>query len=216
MANIAARSAEELCNWGHGGLGSSALKSMAGMMAVLVDDMARHAEVIVITRSAMDELALREDCAKASVPLHNRKQANRKLTFHARVAGASSLLGLWRLNLLLFGESTRHRHLLGSFGLRLRANPLGSAGEGHTVLDEALDEPMALARAVNTRSDASLTEVVVAVIADAAVIVCVGRRLVASVAIDGPWVRHWGSWRLLHAESELTGPRKACELSEEI
>lgn len=117
------------------------------------------------------------------------------------------------LSFLLFSESTRH--LLHCFGLDLRSKLVGRAADDYAVLNKALDEPVTLTWAMSTRSDTSGTEVVVTVIANAAMKVFVGSGLVASVAVHRPRVRR-RSWWLLHTESKLACAREAGELSEEV
>lgn len=71
MASIAAGSAEELCMRTHVCIRGGGFESMPGMMAVFVVHMAGHAEVVIVANSASNELALREDCTEASVPVRD-------------------------------------------------------------------------------------------------------------------------------------------------
>ena len=182
VADVAARSAEELSQRSNGaGLGR--LESVTRVVAMLRAHVARHAEVVILAIDTGDEVALGED-------------------LDARVAGASRLLRLHGLRLLLGHEllgreSTGHFLLLGldldlRHGLRLRllrglgSNPLGGAVGDLAILDETLNQPVTLTRAVVARGNAVLAEVIVALVANAAVVVLVGHGLVTDIAVDGP------------------------------
>ena len=88
------------------------------------------------------------------------------------------------VHLLFLSEGTGH---LGGFvQLELGGDGFGRAVDDLAILHKALDQPVAVARAVPANVYASLAQVVVAVIADIAVIVLVLHRLVTDIAIDGP------------------------------
>jgi hypothetical protein len=108
-------------------------------------------------------------------------------TLNTAVASARRLFSLLLLSnfdnrLLLLSKGAGH--LLSGFGLG--ANTLGGAVDDAAVLDEALDHPVARAGAVNAGVDARLAQVVVAVVADAAVVVLVFQGHVAVVSIHNP------------------------------
>ena len=61
VANVSSSIAQEICQGGQTGVGGCSLESMAGVMTVLVANMAFHAEIIVIASGACDELPLRQN-----------------------------------------------------------------------------------------------------------------------------------------------------------
>ena len=130
---------------------------------MFVANMALQAEIVVVTRDTGDKLLLRKD-------------------LDAAVTGTGRLLD--RNRLLLISEGSRD--LLVLLGLHLGCNALGSAVDDASVLDEALDHPVALSRAVDARVNTRRAEIVIATIADAAVEVLVFHGLVAVVAVDDP------------------------------
>ena len=113
--------------------------------------------------------------------------------------------------LLLFGICTRH--LLLGFRLALGTHHLGGAIDHLSVLDEALDEPMTFAGAMRARVNAGSTEIVIALVADAAVIVFIRHRLVALVAVYGPG---GGRRRLFHAEGQFALAGDIRKFGEEV
>jgi len=106
--------------------------------------------------------------------------------------------------------------------LSLASDTLGCAGDDLAVLDRALDQPVTFARAQLTAGDAGLTEIVVATVTDAAVVVRIVHGVVAVVAVDGPLSLSGdcgsGS-RLTAAECEFTRggvTTSTSELAEEL
>lgn len=178
---------------------------MARVMAMLTSNVAQRAKVVVFAVNAGNEVGLRED-------------------LDARVAGPSGLLRLLGLRLLLShellsGKSTGHLlrlRLSLNLGLffSLGSHPLGGAIGNLAILDETLDEPMTLARAVMARGNAVLAEIVIALVANAAVEMLVGHGLVANVAVNGPGEEI--GRRVLHAESELALARLVGKLGKEV
>jgi hypothetical protein len=168
VADISASIAKEVSKSRHRGVLGGSLEDMAGVVAVLVVDVALHAKIVVVACGAGNELALVEYLDTA-------------------VASARGLVGLLLLcdvdnGLLLLSKGAGH--LLS--GLGLGANTLGGAVDDASVLDEALDHPVARAGAVDAGVDARLAQVVVAVVADAAMVVLVFQGHVAVVAIHNP------------------------------
>lgn len=116
-------------------------------------------------------------------------------TLDAAVASASSLIDgllndLDRLLLIsVLSKSTRHFRKCTFRGLLqglLGAQALSSAADNLTILDKALDQPVVVAWAVDSAVDASLAEVVVALVTHVAMIVRIGHWLIALVAEDRP------------------------------
>jgi hypothetical protein len=159
-------------------------------------------------------------------------QEQEYLTSDTRVASANWLV-LVLLSVFLdcrlfdrLGESTRDLWFNWSWlwcDRRLGSQLLSSAIDDLSVADKALNEPMALTRAVSTTFDASLAQIVVSIIADVAMVVLIGHRSIASIAEDGPRAGGragcfgiYGSWLgLLDAKSKLTVARDVCQLCEE-
>lgn len=91
---------------------------------------------------------------------------------NARVASTSSnwdLKGLWEIN--------------GSL-LRLRRHGLSGAVDNLSVLHDTLNKPMVLTLADYSLIDTSLAEIIITILASAAVIVNIWDRFVAVVAVD--------------------------------
>ena len=61
VAHVPARIAKEICKGRHGSLLGGSLEGMAGVVAVLVVDVALHAKIVVFTGGAGNELTLVED-----------------------------------------------------------------------------------------------------------------------------------------------------------
>lgn len=91
---------------------------------------------------------------------------------------------LIRDGLLLVGKGSGN--IFRFCGLDLGWNSLGGAVDDVTVLYETLHHPVAVSGTVDARVDASRTEVVVSIVADAAVEVLVVHRVVAVVAVHNP------------------------------
>lgn len=132
--------------------------------------------------------------AKVSGNLNHHQKSNTRLTVDAGIAGAGRTVTLFLLRILVFhllflSESTGH--IRGLVQLELGGHPFGRAIDDMAILHKALDQPVAVARAVTASVYASLAQIIVTVIADVAVVVLVRHRSVANVAIDGPRV----SWR---------------------
>jgi hypothetical protein len=164
---------------------------MAWVVAVLVAHVAVDAEIVVLTGEASDELVLWH-------------------ALDAAVACASRLL-VADDRLLLVGVSPRHIRCLVRLGLGWHA--LGGAVHDATVLDKALDHPVACTRAVNAGIDTSGAKIVVSAITDSTVEVLVLHGMVAVVAVHDPGgasiVRLW-------AEREISVVRsRICEVAEE-
>lgn len=134
-----------------------------------------------------------------------------ELVFSERrsVNGISKRRVCTRHLLVRFGDGLRlglklHLQIL---GLWLGPNSFGGAVGDLSVRDEALNEPVAFTRAVLTRSHTALAEVVVAIVADAAVKVLVDDGAIAHIAVDRP--RRRGDRRaVLLVRGEHRGPRR--------
>jgi hypothetical protein len=177
VADIASGVAKEVCQSWEGSIRGSSGESMTGVVAVLVADVAVHAQVVVFAGKAGDELLLGE-------------------ALDAAVACAGGLV-IRDDRVLLVGVGARD--FAGLLGLDLGRNALGGAVHDAAVLDEALDHPVASARAVDSGIHASGAEIVVAAVADAAVEVLVFHGVVAVVAIHDPR----GAGARLRAECEI-------------
>jgi hypothetical protein len=207
VANMTAR--------GKGNLGGDAedsalggrLEAVRGVVAVLVGGVARDAQVEVIASCASDKLVLRQNI-HAVVASAGR---------HARLLGKRLgllLKGTGNLGLDVFLDSGAHARAVDHLTrylvldvLNLAPNTLGCAGDDLAVLDGTLDQPVTFARAKLTAGDAGLTEIVVATVTDAAVVVRIVHGVVAVVAVDRPLSlsANCGSGsRLAAAECELT------------
>jgi hypothetical protein len=192
VADVPTSIAKEVSQGGEGVLFLDSLELMARVMAVLVADVAVHAQIVIVARLAGDKFILWED-------------------FDAAIAGAGWVFVLCN-RLLLIGEGSRDFLLF--LSVDLGPNALGGAVDNAAVLDKALDHPVAGSRAVNARINASRAEVVVAAIADAAVEVFVLHGMVAVVAVHDPG----GLWAVrgkLRAECEIGVVGRICEVVEE-
>lgn len=78
-----------------------------------------------------------------------------------------------------------NKSCLGLGETTLWCNSLSCAVNNLSILNETLDQPVALASANDSTSNASLAEVKVTFIADTAVIVYIWDGIVAVVAVDG-------------------------------
>jgi hypothetical protein len=143
------------------------LESVGRVVTVLVGTVAIAAQVEVLTGLASDELVFWKH-------------------IDAVVASASGFGQLLSQRLGLFCKGARDLFLDLLLSLSLAPDALGGAGDDLAVLNSTLDQPVTLARAKRTTGDASLAEVVVAAIADAAVIVRIVHGGVAAVAVDRP------------------------------
>ena len=108
---------------------------------------------------------------------------------HTRNAGIASTGSNWVL-----GNDTSLL-LLSKTGLW--CNGLSGAVDNSAVLDKTLDHPVIIATTGNTIINASLAEIEVAIVTGAAVVVCIGGRNLAVIAVDrvdtdSLW--SWGSW----------------------
>jgi len=116
---------------------------------------------------------------------------------HAAVAGSqiNQRLNVTKGVLLLRSVDKLNKYLLGwllgrfldrryRLGLGLRGKDLGGAADEHTVLLEALDQPVIGAVASNAALDTGETEIEVVVIALGAVVVGIGDGSLAAVAAD--------------------------------
>jgi len=166
VANVPSSIAQEICQGRQAGIRGCSFESMAGVMTVLVANMAFHAEIVVIASGACDELLLRQN-------------------FDAAIASACWFI----LDERWLREGSRN----GLFNLRfcLRADTLGRAVHDRAILDEALDHPVTSARAMDTRIHARRAEIVVSMIANATMKVCVLHWLITVVAEYNP-----GAWGL--------------------
>jgi hypothetical protein len=170
---------------------------MSRVVTMLVLTVARNAQVEVLTRLASNELVLGKDIDAVVASASG----------HARLIG--HLQGLFNnghaaLGLLANGAGDRDL-LLDAF-LSLAANALSGAGDDLAVFNATLDQPVAFTRAESTAGDAGLAKIVIAAIADAAMIVRIVHGGVAAVAVDRPLTlsrSHRSDSRLTAAESKL-------------
>jgi len=151
------------------------------------------AQVEVLTRLASDELVLRKniDAVVASASGHARRLG----CFNSRHAG----LGLR-------AKGASDRDLLLDALLILAADALSGAGDDLAVFNAALDQPVTLTRAESAGGDAGLAKIVIAAIADAAMIVRIVHGGVAAVTVDRPLTlsrSHRSDGRLTATESKL-------------
>jgi hypothetical protein len=190
VTNVSPRVAKEVSQSGKRSIRCSRCESVAGMMAVLVPNVAFNAQIVVLTSEASDELLLWQ-------------------ALDAAVAGAGwfVITNDWLL-LVCVGS----RNFLSLLGLGLGGHALSGAVDDTTVLHESLDHPVARTWAVDARVNASRAQVVVASVADAAVEVLVFHGMVAVVAVHDP--RGAGSVRL-RAECKISIVGGICEVVEE-
>ena len=202
VANVTARGKGSLCGHAEDSTLSGRLEAVRGVVSVFVGGVARDAQVEVIASRASDKLMLRQH-VNAVVASASR---------HARLLGERLGLlckGTRNLSLDVFLDTGSHlaRDLVLDV-LDFTSNTLGGAGDDLAVLDRALDQPVTLARAQLTTGDAVLAEVVVAAVADAAVVVRIVHGGVAVIAVDGPLPLSGSCGsdsRLTAAEGELAG-----------
>lgn len=172
-------------------------------MAVLIADVTLQAKVVVIASDTCDEFPLWQtlDTAVAG--------AGWLLVMHNRLLFLSE--GAWNLLFLrLFGLGLG----LGfDLGLGLWCNALGCAVHNDAVLDEALDHPVAVSRAVDAIVDTRRAKVIVASVAYTAVVVLIFHGVVAVVAVHDPRRTHV---RRLGAEGETRIAASSCEVAEEV
>ena len=105
-------------------------------------------------------------------------------TIHAGVAGEAREGDRLRFGLFLLGESTRHFRF-GRSG-DLGSNRFRGAVDHVSVVDEALDEPVALVRAMGAGGHATIAKVVVTLIAHPTMVMSVSNRLVTGITVNGP------------------------------
>jgi len=131
---------------------------MFGVVAMLHNDMASNAEVEVITSSASNEVLNRQflDARVASTGSND-----------LGLLGDKSSLGL--------GERRN---------LWLRCNGLGGAVDDLSILNKTLDHPVSITFTENTVIDTCLTEIKVAIITNAAVVMLIWDGIAAVVAVD--------------------------------
>jgi hypothetical protein len=190
VADVAAGIAEEVRQSREGGVRDGGRKRMAWMVAVLVAHVAVDAQIVVLTGEASDELVLWH-------------------ALDAAIACASRLL-VADDRLLLVGKGPRHVLCLLRLGLGRHA--LGGAVYDATILDKALDHPVARAGAVNAGIDTSGTKIIVSAITNSTVEVLVLHGMITVVAVHDPGgasiVRLW-------AEREISVVGRVCEVAEE-
>ena len=222
VANVATRGKGSLGGHAEDSTLGGGLETVRGMVAVFVGGVARDAQVEVIASRASDKLVLWQHVHAVVASASG----------HARFLGQSLgllLKGTRNLGLDVPLDRGAHAsavgHLTGDFVLdvlSLASDTLGCAGDDLAVLDRALDQPVTFARAQLTAGDAGLTEIVVATVTDAAVVVRIVHGVVAVVAVDGPLSLSGdcgsGS-RLTAAECEFTRggvTTSTSELAEEL
>lgn len=183
VADIAASSKLCLCRKWENSVLRGWLECMSWMVAMLVSCVTLDAQVEVVTSGTSDELALGEDD-------------------YAAVARAGRNVRFFGQSLGLVSEGTRHlRHHSWRWLDKIRdrhdlawGDTLSGAVDDLAVLDRTLDEPVTLSRAQLAIVDTLLAQVVVTIIADAAVVVLVLHGFVALIAVDSPGMCVNGSW----------------------
>ena len=192
VLGVAARGAQELGKRRKWFL-TNGLELVSWVMTMVVSLMAWDAKIVIWAIKASHEFSLFVLCCQVSLVATTLAFTIR--TLDAAVASASSdidrlLDGLIRLLLLgVLSEGTRHLRKCGLGSLihsLLWRQTLRGAAYNLTILDKALDQPVVVAWAVNATVDARLAEIVVALIADVAVVVGISHGLIALVAEDGP------------------------------
>jgi hypothetical protein len=190
VADVSSRVAEEISQSRKSSVGGSSCEGVARMVAVLVADVAVHAQIVIFARKAGNKFLLGKALDTA-------------------VASASWFLVASNG---LFLISVGSGNFLGTLNLGLGWHALGGAVDNGAVLNKALDHPVACAGTVNANVDTSRAKIVVAAIADAAVEVLVFHGVVAVVAIYHPRgakeVRLW-------AEGEVSIVGCICKVVEE-
>ena len=164
VADIPARLAEEVGQYGKNGLFGGGLECMAGMMTVLVADMAGQAKIVIVARAAGNKLLFWEDLDTA-------------------IASAGWLF-VEGDGLLLVGECSGD--FVAFLGLALGCDALGGTVYNASVLDETLNHPVVSSRAMDTQVDASGAEIVVAAITNSAMEVLIFHWLITAIAVDNP------------------------------
>jgi len=172
VANVTAWSQSSLLVHAEADVVSSRGEAVSRVVTVLVLTVARNAQVKVLTSLARDELVLRKDidAVVASASGH----------LHCLFESGHAALGL----LAAIGASDRD--LLLDALLGLAANALSGAGDNLAVFNAALDQPVTFTRAESAAGNAGLAEIVIAAIADAAMIVRIVHGVVAAVAVNRP------------------------------
>jgi len=98
----------------------------------------------------------------------------------------------------------------------LRSKSLGSAVDNKSVLYEALDKPVRVAGTDLTIDYAVFAKIKITIITDAAVIMDVVHRLVASIAVYLPTCGHnRGNWSLRHLAVSLSLARDRSKVCKE-
>jgi hypothetical protein len=167
---------------------------------MLVLTVARNAQVKVLAGLASDELVLGKDV-------------------DAVVASASGHAGLLGQSLGLFAKGAGDRDLLLDALVSLAADALSGAGDDLAVFDATLDQPVTLTRAESAGGDAGLAKIVIAAIADAAMIVRIVHGSVAAVAVNRPLTlsrSHRSDSRLTATEGKLARSLRTGERAEEV
>jgi len=185
MAHVTAGVAKNARQRAERCLTSRTFEDMTGMMAVLIGEMTFHTQVVVLASDASDEILFWQNC-KSQLEKSSGISVM-ALTLDAGVAGPCGLLGLKLDGLALFGESTWH--FLFSFRLWHRTYLLGCAINNDALPDESLHHPVVRTWAVNTTLNTLLAQIIVAIIADAAVEVNVLHGFTAVIAEDHPGSR---------------------------
>ena len=115
------------------------------------------------------------------------------LTVDAGIAGARRIVALllFHIHIHIFGIqllflSERTRHLGWLIQLEFGEDGFGRAIDDLTILDKALDQPVAISRTVITSVYAGLAQIIVSIITDVAVVVLIRHWHVTNVAVDGP------------------------------
>jgi hypothetical protein len=214
VADVAACGKLGLARHWENSLGGGRLKAVCWVMAVVVLAHALDAEIVIVAAGAGHELVLWQDdhtavaCARCN----------------ARLLGDS-------LGLLRDDEGSRHILLSGPLNglLDKRGNQwdgvclawrhtLSLAGDHFTILDESLDEPVALSGAVLALAYTLLAQIVVTAVTDGTVEVDVVHCLVALVAVNRPGAANGGIrlGNLASAKCERLLCRRIKELVEEV
>jgi hypothetical protein len=150
----------------------SRLEVMGRVMAVVIAHVACEAKVKVIALETSDKVAVWEGNDTGIACAVQLGQS-----IHVVVESFRSFLG--RLSL---GLGCRR-----SGALRGGSKSLGGAADDLAILDEPLDQPVAVAKTGTAVFDTSLAEIKVTTITHAAMVVNVVHDSIASVAEDGPW-----------------------------
>lgn len=168
---------------------------MGRMVAVLVFEKARYAQMIGLADSASDHLGFIDRCQKSESTGGNLQRA-KPLTFETPIT--DSLLHLhsrdWRERGGLWHSGwnrswKRLPCLLLLFVLFLdlqlsRSNGLSCAVGNNTIFDKSFDQPMVFNWAGDACVNTLRTQVIVTILADTAVVVLTGDRSATIVAVD--------------------------------